>query len=371
MKLLKKITKNVSIVDIIQWLFIALVVLFLVNTGITTSLTLDAQSKVNAAVEAARPARIQVFTIPAPNCQDCFDIAKEIKALNEKNVNITEEKTLALTQAKEVIAQYKITKLPAVLVKGQVEKLSLEWTKQKDAFVFVPGLPYYDITLDKIKGRVALTVINPENCLACKDLTSFVASVKKLLSVSSTKIVNQADAKDLIQKYNLKTLPTVIISKDAQEYPDFTKRWQDLGTQEADGSFVLRELAPPYKEIETNTIKGLTMLTYITDKSCAGCYNVSVHKDIMQNRLGVYIERENTMDIESGEGKAYLFKYNITKVPTFFISSQIKDYPALKSVLSEVGTFEADGSFVFRNFDVIGVPYKDLNTGKLVEPPKK
>ncbi|MBS3108479.1 hypothetical protein J4409_01275 [Candidatus Woesearchaeota archaeon] len=59
------------------------------------------------------------------------------------------------------------------------------------------------------------------------------------------------EAQDLIQKYSIKLLPTLILSEDIFEYQQASKILEKLGTKESDGSYVLRSLAPPYYKLLT------------------------------------------------------------------------------------------------------------------------
>ncbi|HLC48694.1 MAG TPA: hypothetical protein VJI13_06480 [Candidatus Norongarragalinales archaeon] len=63
--------------------------------------------------------------------------------------------------------------------------------------------------------------------------------------------------------------------------------------------------------------------------------------------------------------------YNITKIPTVLVSPESKDYPAFMTVYKQIGGFEKDGWFVFRNFQVLeGAWYFDLvtNTTSTLDP---
>jgi len=89
------------------------------------------------------------------------------------------------------------------------------------------------------------------------------------------------EAQDLIQKYSIKLLPTLILSEDIFEYQQASKILEKLGTKESDGSYVLRSLAPPYYNVSSGEIKSRVKLTMLVDKSCTTCYNVSTHKRIL------------------------------------------------------------------------------------------
>ena len=113
----------------------------------------------------------------------------------------------------------------------------------------------------------------------------------------------------------------------------------------------------PYKEISTQQIKGKVKITYITNKSCEDCLNITKIKPSFQ-QMGVYIDSEKYTDVSSIEGKNLLSKYNITAIPTVILSKEILDYTTLKTTLEGVGTFEKDSAFVFRKLDVLNAKYQ-------------
>jgi len=53
-------------------------------------------------------------------------------------------------------------------------------------------------------------------------------------------------------------------------------------------------------------------------------------------------------------------------LPTVIFSKNVKDYPAFVDIWGDVGTFEEDGSYVFRNNKNIPLAvYLDLETEEL------
>ena len=49
------------------------------------------------------------------------------------------------------------------------------------------------------------------------------------------------EGQELIEKYSIKTLPTMIVGPEASIYPAFESVWQQVGSREADGSHVFRK----------------------------------------------------------------------------------------------------------------------------------
>ena len=113
----------------------------------------------------------------------------------------------------------------------------------------------------------------------------------------------------------------------------------------------------PYKDIATQQVKGKVKITYITNKSCEDCFNITKIKSSFQ-QFGVYIDSEKYTDVSNIEGKNILIKYNITAIPSVVLSKEIIDYTGIKSTLEGVGTFEKDSTFVFRKLDVLNAKYQ-------------
>ncbi|MBS3111939.1 hypothetical protein J4459_01610 [Candidatus Woesearchaeota archaeon] len=111
-------------------------------------------------------------------------------------------------------------------------------------------------------------------------------------------------------------------------------------------------------------------MRYIVDESCSSCYDVKTFGQILSRNLGIKIKNENNIDFKTTEGKKLIETYAIKKLPAIIISSDVKEYPGAFKVLEGVGSVENDGSYVFRNNEVLG-NYKDLETGKVVELQKK
>lgn len=173
--------------------------------------------------------------------------------------------------------------------------------------------------------------------------------------------------KALVKKYNITAVPTAIFSPAAAGYPIFIQAWTTAGTVDADGSYILRSLSPPYYDLSTQSVRGLVDAIYLTDKSCGTCYNVTLHKTIFQQNFGIDFQKETTYDVSDTTGADLVKKYNITDVPTVILTGDAAAYKQLEQAWSQVGTTEKDGAMVFRQIGLLqGITYKDLSTGKVV-----
>jgi hypothetical protein len=70
--------------------------------------------------------------------------------------------------------------------------------------------------------------------------------------------VNSAEGKDLIKKYKITAVPTILLSGDLEEYENFQQVWPQVGTVEADGMHVFREpgekIMGSYKDLKTGKL---------------------------------------------------------------------------------------------------------------------
>lgn len=344
-------------------LVILLAVILIINLILTTSLNLEVSKKVAEAEEAARPADIELIIIK-PNCFDCFDISPIVDSIKSGNVKVNNERTLIKEESSDLINKYGIKKLPSLIVTGEIDKFDLGLQKEGEVLLFKdPEPPYYDIDENAVFGRVSLKLLYDAACDKCVDLSIVIDQFKQIMTISNEEKLTMEQSVDLLEKYNVVKLPTIILSKEASVYNTIMDSWKQIGTIENDGSLVVRDVNPPYLDLATNKVKGLVKLTYITDKTCTTCYNTTSHKQILNN-FGVYIDKEETKDVS--ESSLLISKYDIKKVPTIILSGEASEYPRLTAVWKDVGTIENDGTYVFRETEFMGVS-KDLNTGDLIK----
>ena len=220
------------------------------------------------------------------------------------------------------------------------------------------------------KGNVTATILSDRTCTSCINMSMTVEQFQLAgVAIKSQQTVDtgSAEGKQLIQKYSIKTIPTLILSNEIKDYSQITGFWAQVGTVEADGNYVTRTVSPPYINLTTGKTAGLVELTVLTDKSCSACYNASEHLLILES-MGITLAKTTYTDIAGAEGKQLITKYKITAAPTIMLSADAKYYSSLQSSWTVVGTVEADGTHVFRNFTAWtgNQTYKDLTTGKTV-----
>ncbi|MBI4170968.1 MAG: hypothetical protein HY514_04685 [Candidatus Aenigmarchaeota archaeon] len=371
--------------DVVLYIFVALaIVLSVANFSLIATRSEKVQEVVKLTEQQNQPAKLELTKIAASSCRDCFDIDAVVENLKKSNVNVTSEKTVdfSSSEAKQLIAQYNIEKLPTVIVLGEVNKSTVTqlWNQnwnvemkdgtQVSSVYSAVAPPYVDAASGDVKGLVALTHILDESCPTCADLTQVINFFKQNgVKFLSEKTINydSPEAKELISKFGVQKVPALVISKDVLEYPAVAQAWPQLNATEKQGFYALHTTVPPYRDLATDKIEGLVKVTYLNDSTCANCYDVQVNGQILERNFGLVIANETTIDISSDSGKALLKQYSITKVPIMLASPDAKLYAVFAQVWPQVGDVASDGWFVMRKPEVLGI-YKDLSTGQVVSP---
>lgn len=227
-----------------------------------------ANKKIADAAEAKRPANVELVTITDNSCKDCFDINTVLNYIKKENINITAQKTVDKNseEGKQLIQEFDIAKLPAFTLKGELNKLTnlAEFFAQtgdtaNSTFVFRQvGAPYVAADTGTIKGRVSLTLLTDTSCTTCYDVTQHETILKNNFGINTT--ANVVDAKTaagqaLIKKYNIKLVPTFVLSGEVAEYPSLKQAWEQVGTVAADGTHVFNTGVPlmgTYRDLSTN-----------------------------------------------------------------------------------------------------------------------
>ncbi len=334
------------------------------------------------AKEAARPANIKITIITTPDCADCFNAQSAVANFKKQNVSVGEEKSFSFDsdQAKSLIKDLGISRVPTYIVTGEVDKKNLEqFVKsngevKNNTFVFTKVLPVFlDPETKKEFGKVIATILTDASCQQCFNPRPIMDSYKKAgIKITGIKEIpfNWAEGQRIISQYKIVKVPTFLFSSDIDFYDNVKNSWSQIGTIEQDKTYVVRNVSLPYRDLEKGQVLGLVDIVYLTDSTCGGCYDVvKTHAPIIKQGLGVGLRSERTVDINSATGKSFVSKYKITKVPTILLSPEVDQYANVKSIWKSLGTVESDGWYAFRELQVLGgIVYKDLVTNKIIQP---
>ena len=233
--------------------------------------------------------------------------------------------------------------------------------------IFITGGVIFPIKASAEESRPAnlhltLIVTDCDNCYDMNNVISFIKRQNVKIIQERSLSYNEEEAQALVSKNNIKSLPAVIITGQVSQ-SNVANLWNSLGVQPLDNTVIVSGY-PPYYSLTENKIVGLVQVIRLTDNSCAECYDVERHMEILPS-FGIFVEKSLTYDVSSSNGKNLVQKYNITKVPTTILSPDVSAYASLDSIWDRVGTVEGDGWYVFRATEQMGI-YRDLSLNKTV-----
>ena len=272
---------------------------------------------------------------------------------------------------KEEHAEKRKAKAKEVRINTETVKLALVGLLALIAIINLALLVNVEKTInDRIEfskpAKLNVVSIFSESCDKCLDTSLAVEAIKEqgfTVAKDEKFEINSKEAKSLISKYSIKSVPAVIITGEISKAAAL-----EQFTEKVNGALVFQSMQPPYVDASTGKVAGYVALTILSDKSCSQCYNATDHRKILYGNFGVVVSSEKMLDVSSDEGKQILLKYNISKVPTVIISKEVSLYSGIQEVWPSVGTIEADGSYVFRNFGAWpGQTYKDLTNNSILK----
>src|SRR3989338_1925796 len=225
--------------------------------------------------------KLKITRIVNLTCGESCTKASTIQGNFETNTGIRfveeQERAVNTTQAKELAEKYNITKIPSIIITGDVDAydelgLKTAWLKvgsieSDGALVWrLINPPYQEYPSGKLKGFATIIGIEGQNCGQCYNVRmhrSILAGLGVYFAGESYYNYTQPQAKALIEKYNITLLPTVIVDGELKEYYPFTSLeqiWKQVGTVEKDGWNVYRNMTAlgsnvTYKVIATNETK--------------------------------------------------------------------------------------------------------------------
>jgi len=331
--------------------------------------------------EKIRSGNLNLVEISDSACSECAS-ASSLSSLirNDNSTKIISSKTLDFSsaEAKSLIQQYGVQKIPAVIVTGEFKKDNvvflwgqLNGRMLDNGVVLEVNPPYVNVSTGNKEGVVSLTTIVDSACTDCVSMDTFVSSMKQAgvyFSSQKTLEYTSTEAQSLILSQDIKRIPAIVFSKDIEAYPAVYQFLTQTNATQRQGFYAYHTSTPPYLNLSTGMINGRVSVVYLTDAACSSCYDVTQHRAILQN-FGVKVVNESTYDVNSTTGGQLLSQYNITKVPTILLSPDAAYYVTLNQVWTSVGTVATDGWYIFRGTEQMGT-YMDLSTGKAVTPGK-
>ncbi len=306
------------------------------------------------------------------DCKDCFDLSPAFDFLNQQGIKVVEINNRSIEESSELAKKYSISRLPALVLTGDVDNLTIpNFERKDDALVFANAPPpYYDVAESRVKGAVSVTYLSVD-CDDCFNMSLIVDQLRPSgIFVSSVKEIKSSsdEGKKLISQYKIEKLPSLLFNKDALEYDTIKQAWSTVGSVEGD-VLVLRFVNPPYVNASNGKVEGFVELINLVDNSCAECFDSSAYQDLFEQGFGMRFSSVKDVDVSSPRGKLLVKKYGIELIPTAVLSKDASLYPSVAQVWSQAGSQEKDGSYVFRVVPLMenvvpGLVYRNLTNNE-------
>ncbi|MFH1056434.1 MAG: hypothetical protein V1717_01400 [Candidatus Micrarchaeota archaeon] len=214
------------------------------------------------------------------------------------------------------------------------------------------------------KPEIGVILINPPPCRPCIKLDDFAKNIKNYSGILlvQDETVEFQNASELIAKYGIKKLPTVLISGELDKLPALKTQLEALGETKEDGTIVITGIKPVYYDLEQKKFVGLLKATRIVNSTCIDCTKAFVFQGNLEESTGIRFSEESEFELNDTRAEALVEKYNITKIPSLIITGEIDAYEGLSEEWKKVGSAEEDGSLVWRS---VVPPYQELPSGKV------
>ncbi|MEK7072141.1 MAG: thioredoxin family protein [Patescibacteria group bacterium] len=243
-----------SNLNILLFSAVAIIIAVSLVVGLVISLVANLSLNQKMPASANKPTKVDIVLLKESSCSDCFDLTPVIENIKSENVKINSEKTIEIStqEGKDLLSKYGITQIPSLLLSGNMDNnaglksLLSKWGEIKDGtFVLRQiGAPYFEVNSGKIRGKIQLTMLTDTSCNECYDVTKHEEILKQFgFADKEAKVVSVqlSDGQELVDKYNIKLVPTIILSGDLDAYSSLVKVWSQVGTVETDGVYVFRE----------------------------------------------------------------------------------------------------------------------------------
>lgn len=216
-------------------------------------------------------------------------------------------------------------------------------------------------------GELEITLLTAPDCADCFDLTplrDYLAQNGVTDGQIKEVPYDSWKGKSLTRKYDVAQVPTAIFTGAVSSY-DFMQGLVDSIGEMRKDAFVVTRLQPPYYDLAEEKVRGTFELIFITDQTCAECYDVTLHRTVFE-RMSMQASKESVIDVGTEEGAAVVEEYQIASVPTILLRGDLGVYESLQEIWPQVGTIEQDGTYVLRAGVGSMGTYKQLPGGEII-----
>lgn len=249
-------------------LIILIIILLIIFGGkIKNKISGGSDSPVNGDVNAPE---LRVTVVTSKNCEGtCFDINLFLDALRQNNIKEVGLETIYIedTQGQDLASRYAITKVPTVLISGELDKdpqLAQAWAALgeiiDDVFVFRQLIPpYIEVATGDVRGEFSLVYLTDQSCEECYDVKLHDTALINLgLAPKNSSVfdISSDEGQALVDQYDITKVPTIVMTGDLSEYQGLQQVWSIVGTVSDDGTYVFTGLEEmgTYKDLDSGEV---------------------------------------------------------------------------------------------------------------------
>ncbi len=236
-------------------LVLAVGALFAYNSRTLWAMQSGVSADRRQALEASQPAELELTVVLPTDCPRCYDPTRLTSVLREnKRLKILSEKRVEAgsPEGQALVKELSAVQLPVVVLRGEIDKaltsaefLSSYGRRTSDGRFAATSLPppYVETDTRKVRGLFEAIYLTDKGCRECYDPSAHrsVLAGAGLVPDTETTVDRQAAAgKDLVKKYGIESVPTLLLRGDVAVYQFLQKVWPSVGTVESDGTYVFR-----------------------------------------------------------------------------------------------------------------------------------
>jgi len=212
-------------------------------------------------------------------------------------------------------------------------------------------------------AKLEVTKILLSDCEECFDIETALESIKKQnvnVTEERTIYLNENYAKEIIDKYNIEKIPTLIISGETNKTEQLKSFFGNIGDFPDEKNVVFTSLKPPYYDVTLSRVVGKVSVINVVDSLCEECIPLSQVADALK-QSGVAITEEKTYEYFSSEGIGLINRFDISRIPAILISNEVNYYD-VKEQIQQLAE-EKNGFYALH---ATSAPYRDLKQGKVI-----
>lgn len=198
---------------------------------------------------------VNITEVVNATCFDCSSLSNVKDQFESLGIKINNYKVsdISFSEGQNLVQENDLTLVPALLISKNIDEYKSLFSKLKDYFIekenyYVlnfPAYPAYDINSGEVKGLVNATyVVNNscENCFGVDLYKKQFMGMGVVFQNESTLDISTDEGKLVLDKYNITSIPALVLSPGISDYNYLIPFFNQIGTFEKGGEFVFRDL---------------------------------------------------------------------------------------------------------------------------------